>query len=175
MVIAGYLVVVPACNADFGMFVSLIVHHLATLVLCLAAFRLEVTYLTKLCMIVELNTLCLTLKKVFKIGIMNTGHLATWLTLRLMWYPYLQFYFNGEFGHYGVMSLDYMQPCASLFVLNLLNWWWTYSLGKNFLGGGKKSGSPTETTGLLVELPKSGLESGKGAKKADNRKMSIAI
>ena len=49
------------------MFVSLIVHHLATLVLCLAAFRLEVTYLTKLCMIVELNTLCLTLKKVFKI------------------------------------------------------------------------------------------------------------
>ena len=30
------------------------------------------------------------------------------------------------------------QPCGSLFVLNLLNWWWTYSLGKNFIGGGKK-------------------------------------
>ena len=112
--------------------------------------------------------------KVFKIGVMNTGHLATWLTLRLMWYPYLQVFFNGEFGHYGFLSFDYMQPCASLFILNLLNWWWTYSLGKNFIGGGKKSGAPTEATGLLVELPKSGLESGKGAQ-VDSRRMSIAI
>ena len=137
----AYLFVVPACNAEFGMFVSLIVHHVATLVLCLAAFRLEVTALTKLCMIVELNTLCLTLKKVFKSikGIMNIGHLATWVTLRLIWYPYLQVYFNSFFGaKYEIMSLDYMQPCASMFVLNVLNWWWTYSLGKNFIGGGGK-------------------------------------
>mmetsp|Transcript_45539 Transcript_45539/g.125754 ORF Transcript_45539/g.125754 Transcript_45539/m.125754 type:complete len:93 (-) Transcript_45539:231-509(-) len=90
-------------------------------------------------MLVELNTLCLTLKKVFKIGAMNIGHLATWLTLRLMWYPYLQFYLHDYFGaKYPVMSLNYIQPCGSLFVLNLLNWWWTYSLGKNFIGGGKK-------------------------------------
>ena len=46
----------------------------------------------------------------FKIGAMNIGHLATWLTLRLVWYPYLQFYFNGYFGDkFPFMSLGYMQ------------------------------------------------------------------
>ena len=125
------------------MFVSLIVHHVATLILCLAAFWLEVTFLTKLCLIVELNTFFLTLKKVVKDkgikGTMNSGHLVTWLTLRLIWYPYLQVFFHSYFSaKYGVVSLYYMLPCASLLVLNLLNWWWTYSLGKNFIGGGNK-------------------------------------
>lgn len=134
-----YMFAVPACTLKAA---TLVPHHCATIMLTVSALEFGAEPLTALCMLVELNTLVLTLmnlkrapgpgdaftrlaKAADKVLPLKVLFLGTWITLRLGVYPYLLYYFHYYFGHERYGMRGYCQTVGALCVLNVLNFKWT--------------------------------------------------
>ena len=136
----AYMFFVPECTLKAA---TLVPHHLATVGLTMSALEFGAEPLTALCMLVEWNTLVLTLmnlkrappsKDVFLNACKAVAAALplkwmfnlTWLFLRLGAYPYLLYYMHNYFGHERYGMRGYYQTMGSLGTLNLLNFMWTY-------------------------------------------------
>merc|ERR1711871_1274616 len=70
---------------------QLYLHHSATLVLAILGLLTKTESMTAKCLLVEVNTVILTLQKMFRIRSLQPLMLATWGFYRLLWYPYLTY------------------------------------------------------------------------------------
>merc|ERR1712060_36792 len=97
----------------------------------------EHLHLTKLCTIVEINTLLLTANRLRRHRIMEIAFYGTWVCMRLLWYPYLIHYFHKTLIAWGAMptlaDYSYCQVVGSMVGLNGLNFFWTAELLVNML------------------------------------------
>lgn len=103
------------------------IHHIATIVLARVAFVGHTESLTAKCMVVEVNTLVLTIQKLYRIKWLQPFMLATWGFFRLLWYPFLT-YQVATYYWPGSSRFDmsiWLQIVGSFLVLNALNLYWT--------------------------------------------------
>jgi hypothetical protein len=130
-----YIVLVPHCQPSATRRVTILLHHAATIWLTLhPCMHPEDADLTPLFTIVEINTLILTLKNALKWRWLTPAFYATWIAMRLFWYPYLVWRFDGRVRD-GPLPCNvlYLQTVGSVCVLSALNWFWTAEVVANVL------------------------------------------
>merc|ERR1712150_337151 len=83
-------------------------------------------------LIVELNAVFLTLFKLTNMESLKQVlwflFLFTWVTLRLLWYPWLVYVYHKALISQGFWSYNYVQVVGSHFVITALNYIWTVEL-----------------------------------------------
>ena len=89
-------------------------------------------------MVVEVNTLILTIQKIYRFKSLQPLMLFTWGLYRLLWYPYLTYeatlYYLPSTSRFDTSI--WLQIVAAFAVLNALNFYWT----REFVQPSKKSG-----------------------------------
>mmetsp|Transcript_65257 Transcript_65257/g.165388 ORF Transcript_65257/g.165388 Transcript_65257/m.165388 type:complete len:209 (+) Transcript_65257:104-730(+) len=140
-----YNALVPHCQPSKVRLGTILFHHLVTcwLVWHPIQHRADSGHITAYGTIVEVNTIFQTLHKVFRLKIFQQGFLATWVSMRLVWYPYCVW-----LTHLHMLTLDhlpgsytYCQVVGSQFTLVCLNLFWS----AEFLMGGKKKSGTSKT------------------------------
>ncbi|KAG8464594.1 hypothetical protein KFE25_009962 [Diacronema lutheri] len=129
--------VVPQCQPTYFRWSTVMLHHLVTFWLVLhPCMHVENADMTPACTIVEINTLLLTASRHFKKSKAITySFYVTWVTMRLMWYPYIAFDHHARITQWGATMYDYswMQTVGTVIVLCVLNVLWTYEVIKSLL------------------------------------------
>merc|ERR1712079_252004 len=81
--------------------------------------------------------LLLTANRLRRYRITEIAFYATWVGMRLLWYPYLVYYFHKTMIAWGAMpalaDYSYCQVVGSMVGLNGLNFFWTAELLVNML------------------------------------------
>merc|ERR1712079_74995 len=123
-----YHFVVPHCQPGPVRLVTTLIHHFIVVWLVLHPLS-EPRHLhfTAWATIVEVNTLCQVLNKAFKMKIFSIGFLVTWFSLRLLWYPYLAYWFHNVLTGEGlqVFGYTYCQVVGSQVALCALGLFWS--------------------------------------------------
>mmetsp|Transcript_98175 Transcript_98175/g.278203 ORF Transcript_98175/g.278203 Transcript_98175/m.278203 type:complete len:234 (-) Transcript_98175:180-881(-) len=133
-----YLLWVPHVLPNMSRRITLAVHHLLTMWLLLhPMLHWEHMYMTKSCTIVEINTLLHTANRLRKSRWLEAGFFATWIGMRLCWYPYLIHEFSKTMVAWGavpaITDYAYCQVVGCIAGLNALNFFWTAELLVNML------------------------------------------
>mmetsp|Transcript_120648 Transcript_120648/g.240243 ORF Transcript_120648/g.240243 Transcript_120648/m.240243 type:complete len:202 (+) Transcript_120648:110-715(+) len=137
-----YVVAVPHCMPSGSRFITVVLHHLVVIYLALhPIFHPENLYLTAYYAIVEVNTVCLNIRRAFRWQWSTVAFFATWIVLRLVWYPYLVY-------HLHTIMLSQQRPPGShawnqvvgtSAALTALNYFWTAEIATDKLGSKNKS------------------------------------
>lgn len=141
-----YHCLVPACQPNFFRWSTIMLHHLVTfwLVLhpCLHPVNAD---MTAPCTLVEINTLILTVNRGLKWKSLTFAFYFTWVTMRLVMYPFLVFRNHARITAWGAQMFDYhwFQTVATVAVLCALNWLWTFEV---LAGKAKPKAQPEKKT-----------------------------
>jgi hypothetical protein len=120
----AYNIALPHCQPTRARYATILLHHAFTIVLVLLPIQHpELSRFTGLAMLVEVNTLLHNANKVFKRPSLAVAFYASWVILRLVYYPFLLVVFHRALISYT--SLQYAQGVGSFAALCLLNFWWT--------------------------------------------------
>mmetsp|Transcript_85247 Transcript_85247/g.244788 ORF Transcript_85247/g.244788 Transcript_85247/m.244788 type:complete len:220 (-) Transcript_85247:130-789(-) len=140
-----YNALVPRCQPGKVRLGSILFHHFVTCWLLWHPIKFpDEGHITALCTIVEVNTVFQTMNKIWKRKIFQQGFMATWFSMRLLWYPYLVYRFHWHMKYefmVDVGSYEYCQVVGSQFLLSGLNFFWT----AEFLAAGKKNNGAEKT------------------------------
>ncbi|CAJ1461454.1 unnamed protein product [Effrenium voratum] len=131
-----YNLLAPACQPTWRRWATILFHHVtAAWLVCFPIKYQQFAHLTAYCTLVEVNTFFLTLFKVFKWQFAQMGHLTSWVSLRLFWYPYLVYLFHTEVsgGGFQVGSYEHFQSVGSQVILCGLNFYWTVEVALGML------------------------------------------
>lgn len=142
-----YNLAMPACQPSAFRLASITVHHLFTFWLTLhPVLHHENSDMTALCTVVEINTLILTVNRQLKWKSLTVAFYATWVAMRLVWYPYLIHVLNTRIRTWGAAWGDYyhVQVVASVIVLCALNVMWTVEVVAGMMK--KKKAKPAAKT-----------------------------
>jgi hypothetical protein len=126
-----YNAIVPECQPNTTRWLTIMLHHFVTLWLvyhpCMHPANAD---MTAKCTVVEVNTLILTLNRELKWKSLTYAFYATWVSMRLVWYPYLIFHFHERITSFGAKPFDYTycQTVVAVVVLCALNWLWTFEV-----------------------------------------------
>mmetsp|Transcript_44486 Transcript_44486/g.70729 ORF Transcript_44486/g.70729 Transcript_44486/m.70729 type:complete len:199 (+) Transcript_44486:38-634(+) len=126
-----YNLLAPDCQPTWKRWVTILLHHVtAAWLVCFPINHPDFAHLTAYCTTVEVNTLFLTLYKVFKWNFAQTGHMVSWVVLRLLWYPYLVYHFHEVVsgGGFKAGSYEHFQSVGSQVILCGLNFYWTFEV-----------------------------------------------
>eukprot|EP00747_Dinoflagellata_sp_TGD_P193670 gnl/TRDRNA2_/TRDRNA2_60139_c0_seq1.p1 gnl/TRDRNA2_/TRDRNA2_60139_c0~~gnl/TRDRNA2_/TRDRNA2_60139_c0_seq1.p1 ORF type:complete len:208 (+),score=27.67 gnl/TRDRNA2_/TRDRNA2_60139_c0_seq1:2-625(+) len=139
----GYHFVVPNCQPSRFRLSTILFHHVVTAWLVAhPAIHPEQNTMTALSTIVEINTLVLTLQKCYKRQAYQIAFYATWVGMRLAWYPYLIYYYYlsiTSWQGYKLAPGYYMsQVVGTQIALCSLNFLWTAEVIYNMLNAKKK-------------------------------------
>lgn len=131
-----WVILIPSCVASDPK--AIILHHVATAFAILVPFFLpRFGWHMGACLIVEVNTLCLTIRRnVTKdellYHILNISFYVTWVILRLLMFPVLTALFALEYYWYSELTSNYFNIVvfAPTFqsLLTLMSYKWTYDL-----------------------------------------------
>lgn len=138
-----YNAVVPECQPNAFRWATIMLHHFVTFWLVLhPCLHLENSDMTALATIVEINTLILTANRDLKWKSLTYAFYFTWVTMRLVWYPYLAIYNHARITTWGAKMYDYywMQTVGTVVILCALNWLWTFEVLAGILSKKPKSG-----------------------------------
>jgi hypothetical protein len=123
-----YNALVPECQPNTTRWATIMLHHVVTLWLVLhPVLHPENAHLTAACTIVEVNTLILTVNRNLKWKSLTYAFYFTWVTQRLIWYPYLIYLNHVTIVAWGAKPFDYFhcQTVGTVAVLCALNFVWT--------------------------------------------------
>lgn len=137
-----YNLLAPDCQPTWKRWVTILLHHVtAAWLVCFPIHHPDFAHLTAYCTTVEVNTLFLTLYKVFKWNFAQTGHLVSWAVLRLLWYPYLVYHFHEVVsgGGFKAGSYEHFQSVGSQVILCGLNFYWTFEVLMGMLSKKKET------------------------------------
>ena len=90
-----YVVAVPHCMPCGSRFITVVLHHM--MVVCIVLhpiFHHENLHHTAYCAIVEINTVCITARRVLRWQWLTIAFFATWIVLRLVWNHCLAYYLH---------------------------------------------------------------------------------
>eukprot|EP00448_Togula_jolla_P035737 CAMPEP_0170626952 /NCGR_PEP_ID=MMETSP0224-20130122/31657_1 /TAXON_ID=285029 /ORGANISM="Togula jolla, Strain CCCM 725" /LENGTH=147 /DNA_ID=CAMNT_0010953809 /DNA_START=119 /DNA_END=562 /DNA_ORIENTATION=- len=138
-----YNTIDPQCQPGKFRLSTILFHHFVTMWLVLHPWQHpENGHLTAYSTVVELNTLFITLQRLFKSKFCQMGFYATWLSMRLMWYPYLIRRYHNAIVQWGAAPLTYTwwQVVGSQCVLVGLNFVWTGEVLYGMLRRKRKAG-----------------------------------
>ena len=136
-----YNVVAPHVQPSTLRLATILLHHVAAglLVLHPLQFPAHHGYLTAYATVVEVNTLFHNLSKVYKgQPLLLYAFYATWVGLRLGWYPYLLAVVFPRVMQ-GYSDVEYWQVVGSQAVLVALNFTWTAEVVAGMLRQKKKT------------------------------------
>lgn len=124
----AYNALVPECQPNTTRWATIMLHHVVTLWLVLhPVLHAENANMTAACTIVEINTLILTVNRNLKWKSLTYAFYFTWVTQRLIWYPYVIYYNHATIVRWGAKPFDYFycQTVVTIAVLCVLNFVWT--------------------------------------------------
>lgn len=124
-----YHLMAPHCQPNAFRLRTILFHHSVTACLLLwpiqnPEWRCESKKLT----VVEINTIILTVNKGLKWRSLQIAFLTTWVSMRLMWKPYLVYIYHQEavaVGRASLLDLGYWQVVVTMASLCVLNFLWT--------------------------------------------------
>lgn len=139
-----WVVVDPGCVKSPGVIVT---HHIGTMLyILLPVFYLELRAYMAVCLLVEVNTFFLILRRVWHVPPVSVCFYVSWVLIRLVAYPYLIYEFamlylakarQGQYVHPMILAPTFQ------IALTLLNVKWTIDLVQRKLEdmrSGKKGG-----------------------------------
>jgi hypothetical protein len=131
-----YNLAVPQCQPNLTRWATIMLHHVVTVWLVLhPCLHRENADMTAGATIVEINTLILTVNRNLKWKSLTYAFYFTWVTMRLIWYPYLTYVHHVRMTGWGAKLFDYYynQTIGTVVVLCALNWLWTYEVVSGLL------------------------------------------
>lgn len=117
-----YIVIEPLVTQRYW---QIILHHIAVITMVSITLESDTTSMTPTALLVELNTLILTVQKLFKIKWLTVPMLITWFFLRLVWYPILTYISFKYYSHPRLAGYHWWLQAISFAVLNGLNVFWS--------------------------------------------------
>ena len=152
-----WVILVPKCVPSNP--VGIIIHHIACLVLIsLPWMNRQFAWHTAINLLVEVNTLLLTLRRNVLIKstayhVFNVLFYATWIILRLVLYPMLVVFFYWEYIRYSVAISNYynMLILASALeaFITAMGFKWTYDMVAKQFFSASNAGSSTSRSKKL--------------------------
>mmetsp|Transcript_59739 Transcript_59739/g.175254 ORF Transcript_59739/g.175254 Transcript_59739/m.175254 type:complete len:205 (+) Transcript_59739:117-731(+) len=123
-----YIVLAPHCQVGPMRWSTILLHHVVTLwLICHPILYPRHRHLVVQVAIVEVNTFVRILQRLTRWPLLEPAFMATWVTMRLVWCPYLVYSFHREALAQGFRrwGYTYCQTVGSQAVLCCLNLFWS--------------------------------------------------
>lgn len=124
-----YSIAVPSCYPTNSRMITILIHHVISAWLVLHPILYpQHLYFTKWCTIVEINTMFVTVNRLYKVPGTYAMFAITWILMRVIWYPALVPIFHHEMVDSGAepFSYSYCQVVGSQIILCVLTLIWSF-------------------------------------------------